>query len=138
MLEERLNELFKIFGLADRNAVTFGHPKMKIKWILPMIGAAVYCFEQFQPFFIYFDTEGISFFPLDLNNKYNIMGKSQIAWKDMERFVFKKGLMENEIKIELSEGKIEMKIPKSKAMNNWVKENNEYLIKNNFFFEPKN
>lgn len=37
MLEERLNELFKIFGLADRNAVTFGHPKMKIKWILPMI-----------------------------------------------------------------------------------------------------
>lgn len=56
----------------------------------------------------------------------------------MERFVFKKGLMENEIKIELSEGKIEMKIPKSKAMNNWVKENNEYLVKNNFFFEPKN
>lgn len=50
-------------------------------------------FEQFQPFFIYFDKEGISFFPLDMNNKYNIIGKSFISWNDLKRFNFKKGLI---------------------------------------------
>lgn len=134
MLEEQINELIKNFKLEDAKAITFGHPKTRIKWLLPMPGITIYSMEQFQPFFIYFDKEGISFFPLDLNNKYRVIGKSYIAWKDMKNFEFKKGLlMENEIKIEFTEGKIEMKIPKSKAMNKWVKENNEYLISNNFF-----
>lgn len=134
MLEERINELIKNWGLGNKNAVTFGHPKMKMKWALPMPGMTVYSFEQFQPFFIAFDSTGISFFPLDLNNKYAILGKSYIAWKDMKKFEFKKAtFMEHEIKIELSDGKIEMKIPKSKAKNKWVKENNQYLLDNDFF-----
>ncbi len=133
MLEERINELIKNWGLENKNAVTFGHPKMKMKWILPIPGMMVYSFEQFQPFFIAFDGTGISFFPLDINNKYAILGKSYIAWKDMKKFEFKKGLMEYEIKIELSDGKIEMKIAKFKAQNNWVKANNQYLLDNDFF-----
>ena len=121
---------------------------MKMKWVLPLVGATIYSVEQFQPFFIYFDKSGISFFPLDLNNKYQVMGKSFISWNDLKSFKFKKGLiMEDEIqlllengKIEmkipklLENGKIEMKIPKSKAMNQWVKENNEYLIEHNHFY----
>lgn len=68
-------------------------------------------FEQFQSFFIYFDKEGISFFPLDMNNKYNIIGKSFISWNDLKRFNFKKGLiMEDEIQLQLKNDKIEMKI----------------------------
>ena len=106
---------------------------MKMKWILPIPGMMVYSFEQFQPFFISFDSTGISFFPLDINNKYAILGKSYLAWKDMKKFEFKKGLMEHEIKIELSDGKIEMKIAKFKAKNEWVKENNQYLLVNDFF-----
>ena len=117
MLEERLKELIKKFELKDEKAITFGHPKMKTKWILPLPGITVYSFEQFQPFFIYFDNEGISFFPLDMNNKY------------------KKGLiMEDEIQLQLENEKIEMKIPKSKAMNDWVKTNNAYLIEHNHFY----
>ena len=80
MLEERLKELFEKYGLEDEKAVTFGHPKMKMNWVLPMPGITFYSIDQFQPFFIYFDTNGISFFPLDLNNKYAIIGKSMIAW----------------------------------------------------------
>ena len=115
------------------NPITFGHPKMKMKWILPLPGVTIYSFEQFQPFFIYFDEEGISFFPLDLNNKYSIIGKSFISWKDLKAFNFKKGLiMEDEIILRLDNGKIEMKIPK--AMNEWVKENNVYLIEHNHFY----
>ena len=34
MLEERLKELIKKFELKDEKAITFGHPKMKTKWIL--------------------------------------------------------------------------------------------------------
>ena len=134
MLEEQLKELIEKFGLKDEKAITFGHPKMKMKWILPLPGITVYSFEQFQPFFIYFDKDGITFFPLDLNNKYSVIGKSFVAWNDLKIFNFKKGLiMEDEIQLQLGNGKIEMKIPKSKAMNEWVKENNNYLIEHNHF-----
>lgn len=53
---------------------------MKIKWFLPLpAGMTIYSFEQYQPFFIYFDKEGICFFPLDLNRKYSIMRELFIA-----------------------------------------------------------
>ena len=107
MLEEKVKEVIKRFGLEDEKAITFGHPKMKTKWILPLPGVTVYSFEQFQPFFIYFDKEGISFFPL---------------------------IMEDEIQLQLENDKIEMKITKSKAMNNWIKINNTYLIEHNHFY----
>lgn len=135
MLEEQLKELIEKYELKDEKAITFGHPKMRMKWILPLVGMTIYSFEQFQPFFIYFDKEGITFFPLDLNDKYRVMGKSFVSWKDLKSFTFKKGLiMEDEIQLQLDGGKIEMKIPKSKAMNAWVKENNAYLIENNHFY----
>ncbi len=135
MLEEQLEEVIKEYNLKDKNAITFGHPKMKIKWILPLVGISIYSFDQFQPFFIYFDENGITFFPLDLNNKYQVMGQSFVAWNDLNGFKFKKGLiLEDEIQLKLNNGKIEMKIPKTKAMNQWVKENNEYLIERNHFY----
>lgn len=135
MLEEQLKEVIEKFNLKNEKAITFGHPKMKMKWVLPLAGATIYSVEQFQPFFIYFDDSGITFFPLDLNNKYKVIGKSFVAWNDIKNFRFKKGLiMEDEIQLQLENGKIEMKIPKSKAMNQWVKENNEYLIENNHFY----
>lgn len=135
MLEEQLEEVIKEYNLKDKNAITFGHPKMKIKWILPLVGISIYSFDQFQPFFIYFDENGIAFFPLDLNNKYQVMGQSFVAWNDLKSFKFKKGLiLEDEIQLKLNNGKIEMKIPKTKAMNQWVKENNEYLIERNHFY----
>ena len=135
MLDEQLKEVIEKFDLKDEKAITFGHPKMKMKWVLPLVGVTIYSVEQFQPFFIYFDEKGISFFPLDLNNKYKVMGKSFVDWKDLKSFKYKKGLvMEDEIQLELNNEKIEMKIPKSKAMNKWVKENNEYLIEQNHFY----
>lgn len=135
MLEEQLEEVMKEYNLKDKNAITFGHPKMKIKWILPLVGISIYSFDQFQPFFIYFDENGITFFPLDLNNKYQVMGQSFVAWNDLNGFKFKKGLiLEDEIQLKLNNGIIEMKIPKTKAMNQWVKENNEYLIERNHFY----
>ena len=135
MLEKQLKDVIEKFNLKDKKAITFGHPKMKMKWILPLGGITIYSAEQFQPFFIYFDEKGISFFPLDLNNKYKVMGKSFVDWKDLKSFKYKKGLvMEDEIQLELNNGKIEMKIPKSKALNKWVKENNEYLIEHNHFY----
>ena len=41
--------------------------------------------------------------------------------------------MEDEIRLQLENGKIEMKIPKAKARNEWVTENNAYLIEHNHF-----
>ena len=61
MLDEQLEEVMKEYNLKDKNAITFGHPKMKIKWILPLVGISIYSFDQFQPFFIYFDENGITF-----------------------------------------------------------------------------
>ena len=135
MIEEQLEGVMKEYNLKDKNAITFGHPKMKIKWILPLVGISIYSFDQFQPFFIYFDENGITFLPLDLNNKYQVMGQSFVAWNDLNGFKFKKGLiLEDEIQLKLNNGIIEMKIPKTKAMNQWVKENNEYLIERNHFY----
>ena len=57
MLEEKVKEVIKRFGLENEKAITFGHPKTKTKWILPLLGVTVYSFEQFQPFLIYFDKE---------------------------------------------------------------------------------
>lgn len=135
MLDKQLKAVIEQFQLNDEKAITFGHPKMKINWILPLMGVTISSFEQFQPFFIYFDKSGITFFPLNLNDNYNIIGKSFVSWKELKNFKFKKGLLlEDEIILELDKGKIEMKIPKSKAMNPWVKENNNYLILNNHFY----
>ena len=138
MLEEQVNEVLKEFKLKDKKAITFGHPKMKMNWILPLAGISIYSFETFQPFFIYFDETGITFFPLNLNDNYHVIGESYVAWKDLKNFEFKKGLiMEDEIKLQLDNGKIEMKIPRAKAMNKWVKENNAYLIENNHFYNKR-
>ena len=79
MLDEQVKELIKKFELKDEKAITFGHPKMKIKWILPLPGMMISSFDQFQPFFIYFDREGISFFSLNINNNYSVMGKSYVS-----------------------------------------------------------
>ncbi len=57
-----------------------------------------------------------------MNNKYSIIGKSFISWNDLKGFNFKKGLIiEDEIQLQLENEKIKMKIPKLKAMNDWVK-----------------
>lgn len=64
-----------------------------MKWVLPLVGATIYSFEQFQPFFVYFDNLGITFFPLNLNNNYKVIGKSFISWKEIKNFTFKKGLL---------------------------------------------
>ena len=123
MLDEQVKDVIQKFDLKDNRAVTFGHPKMKMKWVLPLVGATIYSVEQFQPFFIYFDKSGISFFPLDLNNKYQVMGKSFISWNDVTNFKMKNGLLENEMQIETQSMKIEMKINKIVANNSWVKDN---------------
>lgn len=135
MLEEQLKALFEQYGLTDQNAVTFGHPKMRVKWALPLPGVTVYSFEQFQPFFIYFDTKGISFFPLD--QKYYAIGKSFVAWDDIDNFEYKNGLMEDSFKVLAGNIKIEMKITKVKGGNPWVKANNLYLKANDHFSKNK-
>ena len=135
MLEEQLKALFKEYGLTDQQAVTFGHPKMKVKWALPMPGVTVYSFDQFQPFFIYFDITGISFFPLDQN--YYAIGRSFVTWEDIESYEYKNGFMEDTLKIVTGGIKVEMKVVKAKGGNPWVKANNAYLKANNYFSRNK-
>ena len=62
MLDEQVKDVIQKFDLKDNRAVTFGHPKMKMKWVLPLVGATIYSVEQFQPFFIYFDKVELVFF----------------------------------------------------------------------------
>ena len=70
-----------------------------------------------------------------MNNKYRVMGKSFVAWNDLKSFNFKKGLiMEDEIQLQLDNGKIEMKINKVVANNSWVKDNINYLKDKNYFY----
>ena len=83
MLDEQVKDVIQKFGLKDNKAITFGHPKMKMKWVLPLAGVTIYSVEQFQPFFIYFDDNGITFFPLDFNSKYQVRGKSFVACNDL-------------------------------------------------------
>mgnify|MGYP005788231605 CR=1 FL=1 len=134
MLDEQVKDVIQKFDLKDNRAVTFGHPKMKMKWVLTLVGATIYSVEQFQPFFIYFDKSGISFFPLDLNNKYQVMGKSFISWNDVTNFKMKNGLLKNEMQIETQSMKIEMKTNKIVANNSWVKDNINYLKERNYFY----
>ena len=135
MLEEQVQEVLQNYQLKNEKAITFGHPKVKMNWILPLPGLTVTSFDQFQPFFVYFDESGISFLPLDMNQNYRAIGRSFLAWNDMDHFQFKKGLLEDEIQIQLQDQKMVMKLVKKKAMNSWIKENNEYLIQNHHFYQ---
>lgn len=54
MLDEQVKDVIQKFGLKDNKAITFGHPKMKMKWVLPLAGVTIYSVEQFQPFFYIF------------------------------------------------------------------------------------
>ena len=47
MLDEQVKDVIQKFDLKDNRAVTFGHPKMKMKWVLPLVGATIYSVEQF-------------------------------------------------------------------------------------------
>ena len=94
MLEEQVQEVLQNYQLKNEKAITFGHPKVKMNWILPLPGVTVTSFDQFQPFFVYFDESGISFFPLDMNQNYRAIGRSFLAWNDMDHFQFKKGLLQ--------------------------------------------
>lgn len=135
MLEEQVKEVLQNYQLKNEKAITFGHPKMKMNWILPLPGVTVTSFDQFQPFFIYFDAAGISFFPLDMNQNYRAVERSFLAWTDMDHFQFKKGLLEDEIQIQLQDQKMVMKLAKKKAMNPWIKENMNYLKDKNYFYK---
>ena len=70
-----------------------------------------------------------------MNQNYRAIGRSFLAWNDMDHFQFKKGLLEDEIQIQLQDQKMVMKLVKKKAMNSWIKENNEYLIQNHHFYQ---
>lgn len=135
MLEEQVKEVLQIYQLKNEKAIIFGHPKVKMNWILPLPGVTVASFDQFQPFFLYFDELGISFFPLDINQNYRAIGRSFLSWNDIDYFQFKKGLLEDEIQIQLQGQKIAMKLTKKKAMNPWVKENMNYLKDKNYFYK---
>ena len=64
-----------------------------------------------------------------------MIGKSFVAWNDLKSFNFKKGLiMEDEIQLQLDNGKIEMKINKVVANNSWIKDNIDFLKGNNYFY----
>lgn len=45
MLDEQVKELVKKYGLKDEKAITFGHPKMETKWILPLPGMMISSFD---------------------------------------------------------------------------------------------
>ncbi len=130
--ENMLKELQKYNFTYEKN-ILCGHTKSKVKWVLPAGAINVIAFEQASSYLFGFTSEGINIFPVDSN--WQIKENLSLPWEQIIDFKIKKGiLLENEMKIQTNDMKIEMKINKFIANNPWVKENINYLESKNYFY----
>lgn len=130
-LEKVKTELGK-YNYTYQNNILCGHTKSKIKWVLPAGVVNVMAFEQSTSYLFGFNTDGISLFPVQ--GDWNIADSLHIPWSEIKSFKMKNGLLENEMTIETSNMKIEMKVNKVVANNSWVKENISFLKEKNYFY----
>ncbi len=134
MLEDELEKLVIKYKIDDKKAITYGHFNVKTNFVLPLPGITIYEQTGLNFFFIYFDKNGITFFPL--NEKNQVTSKSFISWNDIKDFKYKNGLLlEDEMIITLNNETLKVKIAKFKACNEWLKDNNTYLKSNNHFYK---
>ena len=89
-------------------------------------------FEQATSYLFGFSEQGINLFPV--SGDWNIADNLFISWNDVTNFKMKNGLLENEMQIQTQSMKIEMKINKIVANNNWIKDNINYLKERNYFY----
>ena len=130
-LDKVKNELKK-YNYAYENNILCGHTKSKVKWVLPTGVVNVLAFEQATSYLFGFSNKGINFFPIQ--GDWNIADNLFISWDEIKNFKMKNGLLENEMIIETSSMKIEMKINKVVANNSWVKDNINYLKEKGYFY----
>ncbi len=130
-LEKVKSELTK-YNYIYENNILCGHTKSKIKWVLPTGVVNVLSFEQATSYLFGFSNKGINFFPIQ--GDWNIADNLFISWDEIKNFKMKNGLLENEMIIETSSMKIEMKINKVVANNSWVKDNINYLKEKGYFY----
>lgn len=127
-----VKEELKTYNFDFNNNVLCGHTKAKVKWVLPTGVVNVMAFERVSTYFFGFTTMGIDIFPVE--GDYHIIDRLSIPWNEVKNFKMKKGLLlENEMLIETSEMKIEMKINKKVVNNPWIKESVENLEEHNYF-----
>ena len=92
----------------------------------------IMAFEQATSYLFGYSNKGINFFPIQ--GDWNIADNLFISWDEIKNFKMKNGLLENEMIIETSSMKIEMKINKTVANNSWVKDNINYLKEKGYFY----
>lgn len=88
--------------------------------------------EQATSYLFGFGGAGIDFFPIQ--GDWDIADRLFLPWSDVTSFKMKNGLLENEMIVETSSTKIEMKINKAVVNNPWVKENVAHLKEKNYFY----
>lgn len=128
---EKVKEELKKYNYTYNNNILCGHTKSKIKGILPAAISNIIVFEQATSYLLGFTNKGINLFPVQ--GDWNIADSLFLSWENIINFKMKKGLLENDMLIETSSMKIEMKINKIVANNPWIKENLSYLKENNYF-----
>ena len=129
---EKVRSELERYNYTYENNILCGHTKSKVKWVLPTGVVNIMAFEQATSYLFGFSEKGINLFPIQ--GDWVIADNLYISWNDIDNFKMKNGLLENEMLIETSSMKIEMKINKIVANNSWIKENIAYLKEKNYFY----
>lgn len=129
---EKVKTQLQRYGYTYDDNILCGHTKSKVKWVLPTGVVNVMAFEQATSYLFGFGGEGIDFFPIQ--GDWDIADRLFLPWSDVTNFKMKNGLLENEMIVETSSTKIEMKINKTVVNNPWVKENVAHLKEKNYFY----
>ena len=129
---EKVKSELERYNYTYENNILCGHTKSKVKWVLPTGVVNIMAFEQATSYLFGFNEKGINLFPIQ--GDWVIADNLYISWNEINSFKMKNGLLENEMLIETSSMKIEMKINKVVANNSWIKENIAYLKEKNYFY----
>jgi hypothetical protein len=133
-LKTRYQELLQDGLVSDRRAVVFAYPKIKIRFVLPLPEFPIYSFEPFQPFFLSFEDQGITLFPLDLNHQYERLNPIVMPWEQIKQFHFHSGVLQHTITLAWKDSNMIFRVPKYKVGESWLKENLAYLYDHDYFY----
>ena len=131
---EQVTKELKKWEFPYRNNVVPGHSTYKVKWVLPAGPATMIASEKVSSYLFGFDLRGITIFLAD--DKWNILDRLLLEWKDIQKFQIRKGLLENTMNILTEELDLSLKVSKIVAGNPWVKENIAHLETFHYYARP--
>lgn len=132
MINQKLEEIISKYKISKTNNIIYGTNIPMPNLVIPTPWKTYMRFDASEFYFFYFDTEGITIYPLN-KEEYAI-----IPWKEIIDFKISHFLIIGKMTIKTPTATLKFQINRTVIGCPWIKTNTKYLEENNYFYPKKN